>query len=115
MSDLGLPEGVSPATVAAVLLPIAMVTVALRQFPYSAKKMLRHSRFMGTLALTMPVGVMVVLVVYTVAGQAHNPGGLWACLLAGAATLGLHAWRRQSGLSILGGTALYILLVNAVF
>lgn len=44
----------------------------------------------------MPVGVMVVLVVYTVAGQGQNPGGLGASLLAGAATLALHAWKRQA-------------------
>ena len=63
----GLPEGISLADVAAVLVPVALVTVLLRQFPYSAKRMLRRSHFMGTLGMTMPVGVMVVLVVYTIA------------------------------------------------
>ncbi|WPF66144.1 MULTISPECIES: branched-chain amino acid transporter permease [unclassified Corynebacterium] len=115
MTDLGLPEGVSLGMVAAVLLPVAVVTVLLRQLPYNAKKALRRSRFMGTLGLTMPVGVMVVLVVYTLAGQGNNPGGLWASLLAAGATLGLHAWKRQAGLSILGGTVLYMILVNVVF
>ncbi|KQB87016.1 branched-chain amino acid transporter permease [Corynebacterium lowii] len=113
--NAGLPEGVSLATVAAVLVPVAIVTVLLRQFPYSAKKLMRNNRFVGTLGLTMPVGVMVVLVVYTIAGQTQAPGGLLASGIAGAATLGLHAWRRQAGLSILGGTAIYMVLVNAVF
>lgn len=112
---MGLPEGVSPGMVAAVLLPVAVITVLLRQLPYSAKRVLRRSRFMGTLGLTMPVGVMVVLVVYTLAGQTQNPGGVVASATAGAATLALHAWKRQAGLSILGGTALYMILVNAVF
>ncbi|KQB84677.1 hypothetical protein Cocul_01488 [Corynebacterium oculi] len=40
---MGLPEGVSLGMVAAV-------TVLLRQLPYSAKKVLRRSRFMGTWA-----------------------------------------------------------------
>ncbi|WP_018118130.1 AzlD domain-containing protein [Corynebacterium mastitidis] len=111
----GLPEGIALADVAAVLVPVALVTVLLRQFPYSAKRMLRRSHFMGTLGMTMPVGVMVVLVVYTIAGQAHAPGGVGAALLAGALTLGLHVWRRQAGLSILAGTAAYMILVNAVF
>jgi len=29
-------------------------------------------------------------------------------------TVGLHKWKRDSGLSIFGGTAFYMLLVNVV-
>lgn len=56
-----------------------------------------------------------MLVVYTVGGQAAAPGGVGAALLGVAATLGLHAWKRDSGLSIFGGTLVYMLLVNLVF
>lgn len=112
---MGLPESITLAQVFSVLIPVAIVTVLLRQAPFSAKKLLRNSFFVGTLALTMPIGVMVVLVVYTLAGQAQAPGGLLAGGIAVACTLGLHAWRRNSGLSILGGTAVYMVLVNLVF
>lgn len=79
--SLGLPDGVTLTMVAAVL---------------------------------VPVGVMTVLVVYTLASALDAPGGLAPALIAGAVTLALHAWRRSSGLSILAGTAVYMLLVNVV-
>ena len=112
---VGLPESIGIGAVLAVLIPVAVITVALRQAPYSAKRRLRNNFFVGTLATTMPVGVIVVLVVYTVVGQTTAPGGLLASLIALAATVALHAWRRNSGLSILGGTAVYMVLVNLVF
>ncbi|MDK6260749.1 MULTISPECIES: branched-chain amino acid transporter permease [Corynebacterium] len=111
----GLPADVTLGMVLAVLIPVGVVTVLIRQAPYSARKLLKNNYFVGTLALTMPVGVMVVLVVYTLVGQAEAPGGLLASGIALAVTVGLHAWRRDSGLSILGGTATYMILVNLVF
>lgn len=112
---MGLPGSVTLAQVCAVLIPVAIVTLVLRQTPYSAKKLLRNNFFVGTLAFTMPVGVMVVLVAYTLLGTRDAPGGVIASGLAVLATLGLHAWRRNAGLSILGGTAVYMVLVNVVF
>ncbi|ACP34111.1 putative membrane protein [Corynebacterium aurimucosum ATCC 700975] len=34
--------------------------------------------------------------------------------MGAAATAALHLWRRNSGLSIFGGTAVYMVLVNLV-
>lgn len=104
--------------VAAVLIPVAIVTVALRALPFSFLRLLKGSPFIDFLGATMPVGVMTVLVIYTFASIAQDtdiPHGLPAALLAGAVTLALHAWRRRAGLSILVGTALYMVLVNLVF
>lgn len=111
----GLPEGVSLTMVAAVLLPIAVVTVALRALPFAFVKTLKGSPFIEFLRATMPVGVMTVLVVYTLAGTRTNPGGLVASLVAAAATIAVHAWLRRPGLSILVGTAIYMFLVNLLF
>ncbi len=111
----GLPEGVGLGQVLAVLLPVAAITLLLRQLPFSFIGLLRGNQFFATLGVMMPVGVMAVLVVYTVSGQAGAPGGVGAALLGVAATLGLHAWKRDSGLSIFGGTLVYMLLVNLVF
>lgn len=113
--NYGLPEGVTLTGALAVLLPIALVTLALRWLPFAFVNVLKGNEFFALLGRMMPVGVMVVLVVYTLFGQAKAPGGVWAALIALAFTLGLHAWRRDSGLSILGGTAIYMLLVNLVF
>lgn len=59
--------------VAAVLLPICVVTLLLRELPFSFIKALKDSQFIGLLGMTMPVGVMTVLVVYTVFGQKKHP------------------------------------------
>lgn len=115
LAEHGLPEGVSLTQVLAVLLPVALVTVLLRQLPFSFLKLLKGNQFFGTLGVMMPVGVMAVLVVYTLTGQSGAPGGIPAALVGVAVTLGLHAWRRDSGLSIFGGTLAYMGLVNFVF
>lgn len=112
---MGLPEAVSPSMVWAVLIPVCIVTVALRAFPFSFLKLLKGSPFIEFLGVYMPVGVMTVLVVYTIGGSAESPGGVGAALIASTVTLGLHAWRRSPGLSIFTGTLLYMALVNLVF
>lgn len=114
-SGAGLPEGVSLSKVVGVLIPVAIVTFALRELPFSAVRFMRGSTLMALLATTMPVGVMVVLVIYTLNSSREAPGGLLAAVIAVAATLGLHAWRRDASISILGGTAAYMLLVNLVW
>lgn len=109
-----MPDGVSLGTIAAVLIPVGIVTVLLRELPFSAKKWMKDSEFFSLLGLMMPVGVMTILVVYAVAGQADGTAGLWPVLLGVLVTAGLHKWKRDSGLSIFGGTAFYMLLVNVV-
>ncbi|QGU05861.1 branched-chain amino acid transporter permease [Corynebacterium comes] len=111
----GLPEGVTLAEVIAVLMPIGLITFALRWLPFTFVDALKGNQFFALLGRMMPVGVMTVLVVYTLFGQAGAPGGVLAALFGVAVTLGLHAWRRDSGLSILGGTLAYMGLVNFVF
>lgn len=94
-----------------------MVTVLIRWLPFGFVKAFKNNQFISLLGLLMPVGVMTVLVVYTVFGQREAPGGLLAALLGVAATVGgLHLWRHTSGgLSIIGGTLAYMALVNLVF
>lgn len=111
----GLPEGVTLGMVASVLIPVAVVTVLLRSLPFPLLKFLRGNQFIGLLGRMMPVGVMVVLVVYTLFGQVSAPGGILASMIGVAVTLLLHMWRKDSGLSILGGTLTYMALVNLVF
>ncbi|MHA2790199.1 branched-chain amino acid transporter permease [Corynebacterium sp. S7] len=111
----GLPEGVTLTMVASVLIPVAIVTVLLRALPFPFLKYLKGNQFIGLLGRMMPVGVMVVLVVYTLFGQVSAPGGIVSSLIGVAVTLLLHWWKKDSGLSILGGTITYMVLVNLVF
>ena len=110
-----MPNGVDLGMILAVIIPLFIVTVALRALPFSLLRYLKNSEFMTVLGRTMPVGVMTVLVVYTWYGQRESPGGFAVVAIAVAATYLLHKWRRDVGLSILGGTITYILLVNLVF
>lgn len=110
---MGLPEGVSLGMVFAVLIPVAIVTVLLRAVPFSVRRSLEGSGLVKLLGVTMPVGVMLVLVVYTLAG--YGVDGLLPGLLGIGFTLLLHVWLRRADVSILGGTVFYMLLVNTVF
>lgn len=110
-----LPDGVSLETALAVLVPIALITIVLRAVPFGVRKSLGSSQLVRLLGLTMPVGVMTVLVVYTLAGQTSAPGGLLPGLLAVAVTLGVHLWLNKPAWSILIGTVFYMVLVNLVF
>lgn len=110
---MGLPEGVTLEMVLAVLLPVSIVTVLLRAVPFSVRKSLEGAGLVALLGVTMPVGVMSVLVVYTLAG--YGAAGLVPGLLAIAFTLLVHVWRRRPAVSILAGTVFYMGLVNFVF
>lgn len=114
---MGLPEGVTLSMVAAVLIPVGIVTVLLRALPFSFLRLLKDSPVVQFLGATMPVGVMTVLVVYTMSSISRDPDishGLAAALIAAGITLALHAWKRRAGLSILTGTTIYMLLINLV-
>lgn len=114
MSNYGLPDGVSLAMVAAVLVPVGIVTVMLRALPFSLRRVLKSSPFIDFLSVMMPAGVMTVLVAYTILGYAASPTNLIAALLALGTTLVLHWWKRRADLSIFVGTGLYMVLVNVM-
>jgi len=64
----------------------------------------------------MPLGVMVILLAYTLRKlPLADPVRALPDILALAITLGLHLWRRNAVLSILGGTASYVALASTLF
>lgn len=112
---MGLPDGVDPRMVAAVLIPVGLVTLILRALPFAVRRTLGESQLVQLLGVTMPVGVMTILVVYTLAGQADSPGGFLPGLMAIVVTFAVHLWLKRPAVSILAGTVFYMVLVNAVF
>lgn len=82
------------------------VTVALRAAPFVALSVLRESAFVDFLGRTMPAGVMVILVMYTL----RDVGGTtWLPATIGlAGTVAVHVWRRNAALSTVVGTGLYL-------
>jgi len=104
-----MPE--TPYLVAALLTTL-VVTFALRAAPFLVVERLRGSRIVGWLGAKMPVGIMVILVVYTLRGTtfAAAPHGIPEAI-ALAVTVGLHVWRRNALLSIVAGTLTYAALL----
>lgn len=94
-----MPDSVSLASILAVLLPVALVTVALRWAPFIVGKRLPAAH----LARTMPLGVLAILAISTVADSTVPA----AALGAGTVTLVVQLWRRSLALSIICGTACY--------
>lgn len=100
-------------TVAAVLVAAA-VTWGLRALPFAALTPLRESGTVRYLSTRMPAGVMVILLVYCLRDLPVTQPRALAPVVALAATVGLHLWRRNALVSIFGGTAVHVLLAAAL-
>jgi branched-subunit amino acid transport protein AzlD len=102
----------TPYLVAAVAVAAA-VTWALRALPFTVLAPLRASAVVRYLSARMPLGVMVILLAYTLRSlPLAHPAQALPGILALAVTVGLHLWRRNAVLSILGGTAVHIALAS---
>ena len=87
-----------------------LVTVALRAAPFLALTRLRDSQVVRYLGRTMPAGVMAVLVVYTLRDTTTELGSWVPAMAALALTLAAHLAFRRAALSIVLGTATFMLL-----
>lgn len=100
-----------------VTIAIAAATnFGLRYLPFGFFKGNRVTPFIKGLGNFLPPAIMSMLVVYCF----RNVNWLGAShglpeVIAGLVTAGLHLWRGQIFLSLLGGTACYILLINFIF
>ncbi len=94
----------------------AAVTWGLRALPFTALAPLRASATVGYLSARMPLGVMVILLAYTLRGlPLADPVQALPDILALAGTVALHLWRRNAVLSILGGTVVHVALASTLF
>lgn len=64
----------------------------------------------------LPPAVIAMLIVYCLKDVSFAAAGGWLpVLIAGLAVVALHLWKKNDMLSIMGGTILYMVLVQAVF
>jgi len=96
---------------------VALVTIALRFLPFlifSGRK--TTPPFVAYLGRVLPYAIMGMLVVYCLRNTqlAAAPHGAPEIIATLAVAL-LHLWKRNTLISIVGGTALYMLLVQLVF
>ena len=94
---------------------VSLVTVALRAAPFLifGDKPPKTVRRLGTV---LPYAVMGMLIVYCLkdVSLTQAPHGLPE-LIAGSVVIALHLWKKNTLLSVLVGTAVYMLLVQFVF
>ena len=98
-----------------LILVMAVGTALLRFLPFLV---FRKSTppYIAYLGKVLPPALIGLLVIYcfTDVSFAAAPHGLPELIAAGCVVI-LHTWKRNSLISILGGTAIYMLLVQVVF
>lgn len=90
--------------VAAIAVSFA-VTFSLRGLPFLLPKSKRESRLMEYLGVTMPAGIMLILVIYSL--QTIADKSLVAAAIGVIVTAGLHLWKGQALISIAVGVLVY--------
>lgn len=94
----------------------ALCTFAERALPFllfRGKEVPEIVRYLGRV---LPMAIMATLVMYCLKGITFSsPAGFAPPLIASALTALLHIWKRNTMLSIFGGTVCYMLLVQIVF
>ena len=100
-----------------LILVMALVTAALRFLPFLIfSKGRKVPEVVAYLGRVLPYAVMAMLVVYCMKGISFvkMPFGLPE-LISVVLVIVLHVWKRNSLLSIVGGTVCYMVLVQVVF
>lgn len=96
---------------------ISVVTMVLRFLPLwvfgNGKQTPKLIQYLGKV---LPYAIMGMLVVFCLKGVSFvsAPFGLPE-LIACAVVIGLHVWKRNTAISIVGGTVIYMMLVQGVF
>ncbi|MBE6790241.1 MAG: branched-chain amino acid transporter AzlD [Ruminococcaceae bacterium] len=102
----------------AVLIAVAaVITAILRFLPFfifGGKR--KTPEFITYLGKVLPFAIMAMLVVFCLKNVSITafPHGIPELISVAAVAL-LHIWKRNTLLSIIGGTVLYILLINFIF
>lgn len=100
-----------------LIVVISFVTMLLRFLPHwifgNGKQTPRLVQYLGKV---LPYAIMGMLVVFCLKGVSLTsaPFGLPE-LIASVVVVGLHVWKRNTSVSIVGGTVVYMILVQMVF
>lgn len=94
----------------------AAVTIALRFAPFVVFGSRKTPEYISYLGRVLPYAIMGMLVVFCLKNVSFTaaPHGIPE-FIGVAVTAGLHLWKRNTLLSIIGGTVCYMLLVQLVF
>ena len=101
----------------AMIAVIALVTAALRFLPFFIFRGNRKTpKYIEYLGKVLPYAIMGMLVVYCLKGVTFTSLENWLpYFVASALVVLIHLWKRNTLLSIISGTVVYMLLVQLVF
>lgn len=101
----------------AAIAVMAVVTFLTRALPFLLfGRGGKPPRVVLYLGRYLPPAVIAMLIVYCLRGVRFSTPSQWApSLIAGVVVVLLHLWKKNNLLSILGGTVLYMVLVQVVF
>ena len=101
---------------AALVAVVAAVTIALRFAPFLLLRGRETPKFIAYLGRVLPYAIMGMLVVYCLRGTTFSQAGNWLPqAISVALVVLLHIWKKNTLLSIIAGTACYMILVQAIF
>lgn len=91
----------------------ALVTAALRFMPFVLMRGEKTPPYIAYLGRVLPYAIIAMLVVYCLKDVSvmTPPHGVPE-LIAGTVVVALHVWKRNTLLSIVGGTAVYMVLIH---
>ena len=97
-----------------ILVLVFVIDFTLRALPFKILEPLRGSRFVSDMAVWMPPGIMLILVLSTLSQGAQAAGGRWwVALVATGITVAVHLLSGRKLLWSVGiGTVCYIALLN---
>lgn len=107
----------TPAQAAASIAVMALVTFLTRALPFL---LFDHGgqppKLVLYLGRVLPPAIIATLIIYCVRGVNFSSLGAWVpTALASLAVVLLHLWKKNDLISILGGTVLYMAMVQTIF
>lgn len=107
---------VDTKTALMIIAVVALVTLFTRALPFLFFRNRATPKIVTYLGIVLPQAIIAMLIVYCLKGITLTK---WPYALpegiAVAAVVGLHLWKRNNLLSILGGTVIYMVLVQFIF
>ena len=101
-----------------IITAVAVTSYFLRAFPFLVlnKKNKAVEKYMMYLGKVLPPAVIGILIIFCLKDTSiiNSPYGIPE-MLAVAVVVLLHGWKRNSLISILGGTVFYMYLVQKIF
>lgn len=106
----------SPVYAALTIAVAALVTMGLRFLPFLIFNKKETPAYIVWLGNVLPYAIMGMLVVFCLKDvQIFSGSHGIPELIASISVVLLHLWKRNSLISIVGGTAIYMLLIQVVF